>query len=74
VNRGRWSEYRASQVVPIGAGRETIQRGKLKKRKEKKRKERKKAGGERKSTACQCRLFNWDRVVEALKASRQGQA
>ena len=44
--RGRWSEYRASQVVPIGAGREIIQRSELKKRKEKK--ERKKADGERK--------------------------
>jgi hypothetical protein len=37
---GRLSDYRASQVVPIGAGRETIQRSKLKKRK--------KASGERK--------------------------
>jgi uncharacterized Rmd1/YagE family protein len=45
-----------------------------KERKEKKRKERKRADGERKSTACQCRPFNWDRVVQALKASRQGAA
>ena len=38
--RGRWSEYRASQV---GTGREIIQRSKLKEIKE-----RKKADGERK--------------------------
>jgi hypothetical protein len=67
VNRGG-AEYRASQVVPIGARRETIQRSKLKKRREKKERKRTGKGREKRYGVSMLSKVKWDGVVQALRA------